>query len=104
MDCIWTTAGFVCEPILHLAAEPSTMSAVLRPGMSSNCDCSTVCGLSLANVQRVKTLSVKPRAWRHAGECCHGEEPGFFRACYAWMDDIGALPATVQRIQKCLPQ
>ena len=39
-----------------------------------------------------------------AGECCHGAEPGFFRCCYAWMDDIEAMRVTVQRIQKCLAQ
>lgn len=35
-----------------------------------------------------------------AGECCHAAEPGWFRACYAWMEADGALDAMVDRISE----
>lgn len=35
-----------------------------------------------------------------AGENCHASEPGWFRACYAWMENEGALDAMVVRIAK----
>ena len=39
-----------------------------------------------------------PHCLSPAGECCRSAEPGFFRACYAWMEAPGARKATVQRI------
>ncbi len=37
-----------------------------------------------------------------AGECCRAAEPGFFRACYAWMEAPGARKVTVERISTYL--
>ena len=37
-----------------------------------------------------------------AGECCRAAEPGFFRACYAWMEAPGARKTTVRRISDYL--
>lgn len=35
------------------------------------------------------------------GECCHADEPGFFRVCWSWVPPE-ALPIAVQRIAKLL--
>jgi 1-aminocyclopropane-1-carboxylate synthase len=108
--------GFISENSKRLGAAYAAIAGALKAAgiPFHEADSTMMIWVDLRRYLEAPTWEAEQRLWHRLadeqrviltpGECCHGAEPGFFRCCYAWMDDIEAMRVTVQRIQKCIAQ